>query len=301
MGKNKEKYLKDIPDDHPLLGALRSIANDIRLFIELSFHETDSSWEEWLRTILKKSDVKCWDKMGCDKKDCPSYLNSNGRCWLVAGTMCGEKIQGEFALKYKNCTVCDVYKEAIFRDPVCEIYEHLIALVHSFKATQERLQTMATRDFLTGLYNRHYFNETITREIERAKRQNESFSVIMIDIDNFKQINDRYGHLYGDRVLSEFAAILQKAARKSDILCRYGGDEFLIITPNRECKTNYAIVDRINKHVSAWSKNYSSEKLKLSLSIGCAVWDEEEDLQNILKRADKMMYEDKKTKHNESA
>lgn len=296
MEKNRETYLRDIPDGHPLLIALQNIANDIRLFIELSLHETDHSWEEWLPLILKKTDVRCWEKSNCTKKECPAYMDHDGRCWLVAGTICAGDVQGELALKYKNCTECDVYKESIYRDPVSEIYEHLITLVHNFKATQEKLKNMATRDFLTGLYNRHYFNETIAREIERARRHNESLSVIMIDIDKFKQINDRFGHLHGDGILREFATILKKAARKSDILCRYGGDEFLIITPNKDCKTNDAIIERINSSVAEWNSQYASDSYELSLSIGCAVWNNEEDLQNTLHEADSMMYQNKKSK-----
>ena len=296
MDKNKKRYLKDIPDNHPLIEALRNMTKDIRLFIELSLHEEDNSWEKWLPLIPKESAVKCWEKTNCIRKDCPAYLNRNGRCWLIAGTMCGGNTQGGLAVKYKSCTECEVYTESIYKDPVSEIYEHLITLIHNFKATQDKLQSMATRDFLTGLYNRNYFNETITREIERAKRQGENLSIIMMDIDKFKQINDRFGHLHGDGILKEFAAILKKAARKSDILCRYGGDEFLIITPNRNCRSNDALIARINKYVSAWNKNYASENYGLSISIGCAIWHKDKDLLDALDEADRMMYENKKTK-----
>jgi diguanylate cyclase (GGDEF)-like protein len=210
--------------------------------------------------------------------------------------MCGGKVQGEFALKYKSCTECDVYRDAVFSDPAVEIYEHLVTLVHSLRATQDRLKTMATRDLLTGLYNRNYFNETIAREIARARRHRENISVIMIDIDNFKQINDTYGHLHGDGVLRECAGILTRAVRTSDILCRFGGDEFLIITPERDCSRNEIVVGRINSLLDEWNRDFGSADYQLSLSIGCAVWRQEGDLLSVVGEADKRMYEQKRNK-----
>lgn len=297
MTKNKTKYMYELPDSHPLIDALRRLSYDIRLFIELSLHETDSSWEEWLNIIIKESEIKCWEMKKCGKKDCPAYLHPGGRCWLLAGTMCGGVVQGEFAVKYKSCTECEVYIASVHKDQVTEIYEHLITLVHNLKATQNKFQNMATRDVLTGLFNRNYFNETIIREIERAKRRGESLSIIMIDIDKFKQINDSYGHLHGDGVLKECAEILKKAVRKSDILCRFGGDEFIIITPNRDCGSNDALLSRISKYTAAWNKNYASEDYELSLSIGCAIWHEGKNLHDSLNEADRMMYENKKSRH----
>lgn len=296
MGKDKKTYPQNIPDNHPLLNALRHLSHDIRLFIELSLHETTGSWEDWLTIIMKESEIKCWEMKKCTKKNCPAYLNPRGHCWLTSGTMCEGVVQGEFAIKYKSCTECEVYIESVHKDPVTEICEHLITLVYNLKATQDKLQTMATRDTLTGLYNRNYFNETIAREIERAKRRGESLSIIMIDIDRFKEFNDTYGHMHGDGILRECAEILKKAARKSDILCRYGGDEFLIITPNKDCSSNDALISRINKYVSAWNKDYASGDYELSLSIGCAVWQEGKNLLDSLHEADMMMYEDKKRK-----
>jgi len=293
---NMDPINGNLPLDHPIGIALKKIADDIRVFIELSLHETDASWEEWLQRVIQESEVNCWERKDCARKDCPAYMNTSARCWLTAGTMCGGKVQGEFALKYKNCQECDVYQELAFKNPVAEIYEHLITLVHSLKATQDKLKTMATRDLLTGLYNRNYFNETINREIERARRNREDLSVIIIDIDKFKQINDTYGHLHGDGVLKECANILSSAARKSDILCRFGGDEFLIITPKRGCSDNDALISRIKRNVSQWNNEYGSADYKLSLSMGCSACHKDRSLLEAISEADKMMYENKKKK-----
>ena len=87
-----------------------------------------------------------------------------------------------------------------------EIYEHLITLVHSLKTTQSKLVNLATKDMLTGLYNRNYFNEAMARETARAKRFGEQMSVLIIDVDGFKSFNDNFGHLHGDGILRECAS-----------------------------------------------------------------------------------------------
>lgn len=97
---------------------------------------------------------------------------------------------------------------------------------------QEKLREQTIRDYLTGLFNRRYLDETIERELARAKRDRFQLSVVMIDIDHFKSINDTYGHEAGDTVLIELGVLLNKYSRTSDIACRHGGDEFVIVMPN---------------------------------------------------------------------
>ncbi len=166
----------------------------------------------------------------------------------------------------------------------------------ALQQSEERYKEMATRDSLTGLYNRHYFNEMIYKEIERAKRYREPLSMLLVDVDNFKEINDTYGHQHGDGVLRECASILNKAIRASDILCRFGGDEFLIVTPETDCTANDAIISRINRHISEWNEKFSSPGYELSFSIGCAVWETGKDLLEVIKEADRLMYEHKRSK-----
>ncbi len=282
---------------HPLFKALNQLTNDIRLFIELSLHdETGINWEEWWSLAIKEVGIRCWEKKNCTKEDCPAYMNLSGRCWLIAGTMCGGKITGEFALKYKSCTECDVYQEAVSKDIATEVYEHVITLVHSLRLTQEKLKTMATRDLLTGVFNRNYFNEVIKKEVERTKRYGKKLSIIVVNIDNFKKVNDEYGHLHGDGVLRECALILNRSIRASDILIRFGGDEFLIVMPETDCKEGDALVSRINKYISDWNKEYASSDYSLSLSLGCAVFEEGKDLMDVIKEADSSMLKGKRNK-----
>ena len=107
------------------------------------------------------------------------------------------------------------------------------------------LNEHATRDWLTGLHNRRYFEETLSDHIEAASRYNRELSLVLFDIDRFKQINDTHGHEAGDEVLRQFADILKTTARKADIVCRFGGDEFAVILP----ETNRASAERFAERV----------------------------------------------------
>jgi len=275
---------------HPLIQSLQVIAQDIRSFIDLSLKEPDESWQEWAEVAMKNATVRCWEKKNCEKHDCPAFKKDEVRCWLTAGTMCGGKVQGVFAVKYESCKECEVYQAAVFQDPVTEIYEHLITLVHSLRETQEKLMTLATKDALTGASNRNFFNEIIMNEIQRTKRYGNSFSIVMLDIDNFKQINDQLGHLQGDRILKECAAVLSKCIRTSDILVRYGGDEFVIVTPGTDSGDCAALMSRVKNEINAWNEKHGGADCELSVSVGCAMFQAGSDLMEVIQEADRNMY-----------
>ncbi len=181
-----------------------------------------------------------------------------------------------------------------YQQLVREVYDHLTLLVEVMKSTQDRYKHMATRDLLTGLYNRNYFNEAIVRDVERAKRYGERLSCILIDVNDFKMINDTYGHLHGDGILQACAGILKDSVRKSDFLCRFGGDEFVIVTPRPACGDNQELFGRIEENLAAWNARFSAFDYRLSFSIGCAAWEQGKDIVDVLHEADKEMYRDKK-------
>lgn len=109
------------------------------------------------------------------------------------------------------------------------------------------LTEQATRDWLTGLYNRRYFEETLSDHIELAKRYNRELSLVLFDINDFKAINDAKGHEAGDNALKEFADLLKSTARAADITCRFGGDEFAVILPETSLESSQVFAERVLK------------------------------------------------------
>jgi diguanylate cyclase (GGDEF)-like protein len=107
------------------------------------------------------------------------------------------------------------------------------------------LSEQATRDWLTGLYNRRYFEETLADHISAANRYDRDLSLVLFDIDQFKQINDSSGHTAGDTVLSSFAGILKSTARAADIICRFGGDEFAVLLPETSASNAWKFAERV--------------------------------------------------------
>jgi diguanylate cyclase (GGDEF)-like protein len=156
---------------------------------------------------------------------------------------------------------------------------------------EEELVTQANRDPLTGVYNRRYFNQVIEQELARSKRYAHPIGFLMVDVDRFKEINDRFGHQTGDRVLQVVATLLKDALRDCDLVIRYGGDEFLIVLPETNGESTL-VRDRIQNAMAAHSKGNALTPFPVTLSIGCAHWDPKSDrsVETILSEADAAMY-----------
>lgn len=174
------------------------------------------------------------------------------------------------------------------------LVEHLKETISRVEL-QEELKEQAIRDPLTNLYNRRFFNETLQKEIERARRYDRSLAFLMIDINRFKEINDRYTHLIGDRVLQEMADLLKDNVRGADTVVRYGGDEFLIMMPQTEEGEVEATVDRLKQQLTKWNKKSTLLDFSLTLSMGISHWNPHQDrsVEVALKVADRRMYEEK--------
>ena len=135
---------------------------------------------------------------------------------------------------------------------------------------QKQLREQSIRDPLTGLYNRRFFDETLVRELIRVERANEPLSLIVVDIDLFKSINDRYGHASGDLMLKRLAVVLNSHIRGSDVACRFGGDEFAVILPNA---TPELAIERAHEIRDAFAKSavmLNGEDVQCTISVGVA-------------------------------
>lgn len=148
----------------------------------------------------------------------------------------------------------------------------------------EALEQQASRDPLTNLFNRRHVNELLVRELSRGRRRRCSLAVAMLDVDHFKQINDRYGHGMGDDVLRILAERLQTGVRPLDVVARYGGEEFLIVMP--DCENAFAAGDRIRRMIA----NDAVGGIDVSVSIGVTSGLEGDDVESIVRRADAAMY-----------
>ena len=160
---------------------------------------------------------------------------------------------------------------------------------------QELLREQAIRDPLTGLYNRRYLDETIGRELIRARRSGHEMGIIMCDIDFFKRVNDTWGHLAGDEVLKAFAALLSRNARGSDIVCRYGGEEFLLlladIQPNLAYQLAYQRAEKLRIALEAMSIAFGDTAIRVTASFGVAKFPEHGTTQDeLVQAADSAMY-----------
>ena len=151
---------------------------------------------------------------------------------------------------------------------------------------------LATIDGLTELYNHRYFQDAMKNQIEIAKRYNQPFSLIIIDIDFFKKFNDTYGHQAGDAVLRQVAKTLKKNSRTTDIVCRYGGEEMSIILPNTTAEEALFNAKRINTAVS--EKEFfvnSTQKSNVTISVGISTYpDDAQTAQDLIEYADKGLY-----------
>ena len=169
---------------------------------------------------------------------------------------------------------------------------------HNNKITQQ-LHELAKTDSLTGLLNRRYFLEKVNVEIEKSRRYNNGFSILMIDIDHFKSINDNYGHHSGDAVLREFSKVIVGNMRKTDIISRWGGEEFLVLIPESNAESCFNVAEKLRLHIENISVVAEKLVIKFTVSIGIAILKNEDHTSEVLiNRADKALYEAKQNGRN---
>ncbi|WP_051260983.1 sensor domain-containing diguanylate cyclase [Desulfovibrio inopinatus] len=166
------------------------------------------------------------------------------------------------------------------------------------KLAEQRLQELATTDELTGIANRRHFMRQARHEVERARRYNLPLSLIMLDIDHFKMINDAYGHEAGDRALRAFADIIRKSLREIDIFGRLGGEEFAVALPITTQDGAAIAAERLRRAVSTLRITAHPEPFSFTVSLGVAQLDNS-DLDNLLKRADAALYKAKSNGRNQ--
>jgi diguanylate cyclase (GGDEF)-like protein len=186
-----------------------------------------------------------------------------------------------------------VFDEVNDLPPVIQLSSQVAAAIHNYNLFQE-VQKQARSDSMTGFLNHRAFYEELERAIANSRRYDHTFSLVMIDIDNFKGFNDRYGHQVGDEVIRLVARTIQESIRDTDVPSRYGGDEFSIILTEANIQEARAAAERIRASVGkAPLKTPSGGELTITLSIGIAQFENRMGLADFIRLADQMMYQAK--------
>lgn len=183
--------------------------------------------------------------------------------------------------------------------PVLSFY--MVRLFLEVDRLEEEMRILATYDSLTGLLTRREFHERVNYFHKIAQRDSLSYSLIIADLDNFKEINDQFGHLTGDQTLETLGLAIMDSLRESDLACRYGGDEFTFFLPNTNTEQAKNFCERL-QHIIQESISCSSLNIELTASIGIASYPENnaEFLDDMIAKADTAMYQVKKAGGNQS-
>ena len=237
--------------------------------------------------VMRNLQVRCVEAKNCADRTCPNFYSENLKCWL-------RHIPPEFFTGGGNP---EIHREAITACLRCEVFPSSALLVvrsdeKGKVVTRENtvpisnlaseaglalevvslydsMKIMAVTDGLTGLYNHREFYQSLRRELERARRYRHTLSLLMIDVDDFKQFNDRFGHPAGDVALLKIAELLRKCARTTDIIARYGGEEFTVILPESTPGGALMVAERIKSEVAGHNFIPKADNpVHLTVSIG---------------------------------
>lgn len=195
---------------------------------------------------------------------------------------------------YQNITIMPLLDDKGEVEKLCIlIYDVTDQAINKLRAEglNSQLKTISRVDGLTGLFNRRYWQERFEREFKLSARNKSCISLVMLDIDHFKAVNDTCGHQAGDEVIRNIASIIRKATRETDIAGRYGGEEFVILLPDTPCENAITVAERVRKAVMGALVKYEQHEIKYTCSLGVA------DLQNTystpelwMEAADKALY-----------
>ncbi len=194
----------------------------------------------------------------------------------------------------KSITACPQGKQR------CPIYEEVSAL----REDVERLSTQVRTDHLTGLNNKQHLVISLENEMERTRRSSQPTTIMLIDADHFKSVNDTHGHVIGDKVLENLSDIIRRSIRKIDIPCRFGGEEFCVILPSTSSLVGYQVAERLRKMVEESSLSLESgEQLNITVSIGISTYTYSNQIsqEKFISLCDEQLYTAKRSGRNQVA
>jgi diguanylate cyclase (GGDEF)-like protein len=210
------------------------------------------------------------------------------------------KAKANEELQSETIRIKDAYQEELEANIQERTFELEIAL-RELQDKNRELEELNTQDALTGVRNRRYFDKKITMEYRRSRREQTLLSILMLDIDHFKNVNDSYGHLVGDEAIKFVAdTIVQQLKRPSDIICRYGGEEFAVLLPNTDPPGALLVAEEIRQAICAKALNTSAGEIKITISCGVfsAIASAQIDPHQYTDNADKALYQAKQAGRN---
>ncbi|WP_019171544.1 GGDEF domain-containing protein [Pseudaminobacter salicylatoxidans] len=174
----------------------------------------------------------------------------------------------------------------------------LRAMTAKLSARSETLEQAALTDALTGMHNRRYFDEALKEYLEAFGQIGKPVGLMILDLDHFKLVNDTHGHDIGDEALRSVAGCLRGLTRYHDVVARLGGEEFAVLVPNMESEGLVRFAERIRKAIAATAVASGNIRLKVTASVGLAVWDGQESAEDFFRRADQQLYQAKRQGRN---
>jgi diguanylate cyclase (GGDEF)-like protein len=243
-------------------------------------------------------------------KEIQRYLSIDGLVYtrpgseqkMIYGREASHRATYDLKLEQTSLGGVRVYREIPFADKEITSLENLLcALVYPLRnaLTYKHAVELASRDPLTGVHNRMALSSSLQREVDLAQRQELPLSMLVIDIDHFKSFNDEHGHTFGDDVLVAVSQTIANTVRRSDLLFRYGGEEFVVLASHTGEQGAMLLAERIRENVSAL-QTVRGRSIDLTVSVGIARLQEKESAEAFFERADKALYSAKKNGRNRS-
>ncbi|HEY5601532.1 MAG TPA: GGDEF domain-containing protein [Gammaproteobacteria bacterium] len=230
-----------------------------------------------------------------------NYINEKLDINFVIGSRANHSRTYELTINESRLGILSITRGKKFTDAETEQLESLICALHyplrNAILYREAVQA-AHKDPLTGVGNRAAMTTTLRRELEKAFRHNRSLAVIMMDIDHFKKINDKYGHSIGDYALQTLVECAEKSVRISDMIFRYGGEEFVIVLPETDEPGMLRLAKRIRRRVEKLETRIQGQTITMTVSMGIATLQESDDEKTFIARADEALYQAKRDGRN---
>ena len=243
-------------------------------------------------------------------KEIQRYLSIDGIVYtppgtedkIIYGREASQRATYDLKLEEKSLGAVRVYREMPFAENEINSLENLLcALVYPLRnaLSYRRAVELASRDPLTGVQNRMALSSSLQREVDLAHRQQVALSMLVIDIDHFKSFNDEYGHAFGDDVLTAVAQTISNTVRRSDLLFRYGGEEFVVLASHTGEEGAMLLAERIRENVAAM-QTVRGRPVQVTVSLGVASVQAKETSEAFFERADKAVYSAKRNGRNRS-